>query len=479
MPLPNSLWLVASGSKFSPFCFLWLDVAASRARVRPCQERAAHPHGDASRVALCLYFCRPSAHSARSIPQRPRPCHDAAVRPLVCVPTLELLLGKEHTARSGDAQISSRHGDEPGCNTLATDACVHFVVFGYALRRYCADETESQTRMGVLLSFGIMNSFSLIVAHELCHSSEGTWEFNLGQALHATACRMHDPFEHNGVHHPQVATASDNGTARRGETIYAFIVRSTLLTHADAYRERLQKHGHRAAACAVIGWALWPLAIACTSAWACGSARAFQFFFGQALVAIPLVASGNYVAHYGFSRDNVPKRTPPHLLAWNSYHIVSNALLLNLPIHSIHHLVPKRPFPLHNAFPIPNSPTMPLPYAISSVLASSCLPCGSSSCTGPLTRRWPCCACITVARRNPRANHLCSVGGDGMGGWGGALDSVGRRSRGLRCYQSFKIINHDKIEILHTRHQCATRATHAKSSPRVVQISRICGLHKD
>ena len=78
--------------------------------------------------------------------------------------------------------------------------------------------------------------------------------------------------------------------------------------------------------------------------------RLSQFFYGQALVAIPLFASGNYVAHYGFSRDNVPKRTPPHLLAWNSYHIVSNALLLNLPIHSIHHLVPKRPFPVHNAF---------------------------------------------------------------------------------------------------------------------------------
>ena len=65
----------------------------------------------------------------------------------------------------------------------------------------------------------------------------------------------------------------------------------------------------------------------------------------------------------------MPKRTPPHLLAWNSYHIVSNALLLNLPIHSIHHLVPKRPFPLHSASPMPNSPTMPLPYAVSAVLA--------------------------------------------------------------------------------------------------------------
>ena len=134
--------------------------------------------------------------------------------------------------------------DEPGCKTLATYACAHFVVFGCAFRRYCADETDSQTRMSIIISFGIMNSFSLIVAHELCHSPEGTWKFKLGQALHATACRMHDPFEHNGVHHPQVATASDNGTARRGETVYAFIVRSTLLGHIDAYREHLQKHGN-------------------------------------------------------------------------------------------------------------------------------------------------------------------------------------------------------------------------------------------
>ena len=286
---------------------------------------------------------------------------------LICVPTLELLLGKEQTVQSGGTQTSL--ADEPGCKTLATYACAHFVVFGCAFRRYCADETDSQTRMSIIISFGIMNSFSLIVAHELCHSPEGTWKFKLGQALHATACRMHDPFEHNGVHHPQVATASDNGTARRGETVYAFIVRSTLLGHIDAYRERLQKHGNSAAACAVIGWALWPLTIACTSAWACGSSRAFQFFYGQAVMAIPLVASGNYIAHYGFSRVDVPKRTPPHLLAWNSYHIVSNALLLNLPIHSIHHLVPKRPFPLHSASPMPNSPTMPLPYAVSGVLA--------------------------------------------------------------------------------------------------------------
>ena len=69
-----------------------------------------------------------------------------------------------------------------------------------------------------------------------------------------------------------------------------------------------------------------------------------------------------------------PKRTATPLRTYSRVEqlphcIVSNALLLNLPIHSIHHLVPKRPFPLHNAFPIPNSPTMPLPYAISSVLA--------------------------------------------------------------------------------------------------------------
>ena len=59
------------------------------------------------------------------------------------------------------------------------------------------------------------------------------------------------------------------------------------------------------------------------------------------------------------------------------------------------------------------------------------------------------------------------------------LDSVGRRSRALRFYQSFlKSLIKTKSRF-HTRHQCATRATHAKPSPRVVQISRICGLPKD
>ena len=50
-----------------------------------------------------------------------------------------------------------------------------------------------------------------------------------------------------------------------------------------------------------------------------------------------------------------PKRTATPLRTYSRVEqlphcIVSNALLLNLPIHSIHHLVPKRPFPVHNAF---------------------------------------------------------------------------------------------------------------------------------
>jgi hypothetical protein len=83
---------------------------------------------------------------------------------LICVPTLELLLGKEQTVQSGGTQTSL--ADEPGCKALATYACAHFVVFGCAFRRYCADETDSQTRMSIIISFGIMNSFSLIVAHQ-------------------------------------------------------------------------------------------------------------------------------------------------------------------------------------------------------------------------------------------------------------------------------------------------------------------------
>jgi hypothetical protein len=43
------------------------------------------------------------------------------------------------------------------------------------------------------------------------------------------------------------------------------------------------------------------------------------------------------------------------------------AQLLNLPVHTIHHIFPRRSFPL--ATPVPDSPTMPMPYAVSAVLA--------------------------------------------------------------------------------------------------------------
>ena len=104
--------------------------------------------------------------------------------------------------------------------------------------------------------------------------------------------------------------------------------------------------------------------------------RLSQFFYGQALVAIPLFASGNYVAHYALWFHSAAGRLPHKLddVSCPSVHasaptrvcgtattLYPNALLLNLPIHSIHHLVPKSaPSRFTMLSFIPNSPTMPL-----------------------------------------------------------------------------------------------------------------------
>jgi hypothetical protein len=118
---------------------------------------------------------------------------------LVVVPTLELVLGKERAVLD---QRSVHYGE----TLLVVYIGVHFLVHACACRQYCAESTDTLTRVGILSSFGIMSSFSLIVSHELTHAPEGSWQFRLGQVLHAATCKMHAPFEHNGTHHHQVAT---------------------------------------------------------------------------------------------------------------------------------------------------------------------------------------------------------------------------------------------------------------------------------
>ena len=118
--------------------------------------------------------------------------------------------------------------------------------------------TES---VSILVSYAIMSSFSLIVAHELAHEPETRpADYYCGQLIYALQWKMHYPYEHNTGHHTSVGLAGDTETARRGESLYAFSVRHFAGTYGGAWADRAEHLGGDMAAAA------------CFARWTCCSA---------------------------------------------------------------------------------------------------------------------------------------------------------------------------------------------------------------
>ena len=101
---------------------------------------------------------------------------------------------------------------------------------------------------GRIATMGILcGIYGINVAHELGHRAK-RWERGLARALLLTSLYMHFIIEHNRGHHRRVATAEDPASARYGESIYAFWVRTILFSSISAWRigrKRSQERQHR------------------------------------------------------------------------------------------------------------------------------------------------------------------------------------------------------------------------------------------
>jgi alkane 1-monooxygenase len=227
--------------------------------------------------------------------------------------------------------------------------------------------------VGVVLSVGMSGGIiGITVAHELIHrqSRVDRW---LGGALLAMVSYLHWSIEHVAGHHHRVATPADPATARLGESLPVFLVRSTAGGLASAWTieaARLARHG------APSVWknrVLWFMLAPCALAAALGlwlGPRAVAFFFAQSLVAIALLEIINYIEHYGLVRRELSpgvyeRVTTAH--SWNSAHRLTNALLFNLQRHADHHVWPRRPY--HMLRHHPESPQLPTGYAGMALLA--------------------------------------------------------------------------------------------------------------
>lgn len=220
---------------------------------------------------------------------------------------------------------------------------------------------------GRIATMGLMcGVYGINIAHELGHRVT-RWERDLARALLLSSLYMHFIIEHNRGHHKRVATPEDPASARFGENIYAFWVRTILFSFISAWEieaARMGKAGHAAygwrnemlqalliqgALITGIGWYFGGFALLC--------------FLGAALIGILLLETVNYIEHYGLGRKLNERGTygrVAHVHSWNSDRLIGRLMLFELTRHSDHHYMASRKYQVLRS--AEESPELPAGY---------------------------------------------------------------------------------------------------------------------
>lgn len=223
-----------------------------------------------------------------------------------------------------------------------------------------ADKIGRISAMGLLCGVIGIN-----VAHELGHRK--TWyEQLMAKALLLTSLYMHFFIEHNRGHHKNVSTKEDPSSARYGEMLYTFWVRSVVFAYLSAWKleaKRLGKKGlstfsfHNEMLRFQVIQLVFTVCIGLLFGW-----TVMGYFILAAVMGFLLLETVNYIEHYGLERDKkgeVYERVMPHH-SWNSDHMVGRIILFELSRHSDHHYIASRKYQILRH--IDESPQMPTGY---------------------------------------------------------------------------------------------------------------------
>jgi len=211
-------------------------------------------------------------------------------------------------------------------------------VTAWAAVQTASPRTSLLDALGLTLSTGVVTGVSgFLAAHEMIHSRDRR-ERGLGLLFLASVFYMQFRVAHPYGHHRNAATPADPASAGLGETLYAFLARSVRGQVREAWsfearRTRANRGINRLLAYFAIEAALL-LTVALVSL------RAAAFLVAVAVIAIALLESFNYVAHYGLTRRIGPDGRPEPLApqhSWNSGRRMNNAALFNMGRHSDHH----------------------------------------------------------------------------------------------------------------------------------------------
>ena len=226
---------------------------------------------------------------------------------------------------------------------------------------------------GLAVSCGVVTGvFGFVAAHEMIHSRQRR-ERAFGLTLLATLLYMHFRIAHVQGHHVRAASEEDSASARLGEGLYVFLLRSVAGQLREAWHFEAERRRRSGLPVVGVGNRLigyFVVEAAFLGGMALIGSRALVFVLIVAAIAVMLLESFNYVAHYGLSRrpaaDGRLERLGPHH-SWNSSRRMNNAALFNMGRHSDHHRRMVRPY--QELEPIGGSATLPSGYAAALLMA--------------------------------------------------------------------------------------------------------------
>ncbi|MGQ3889136.1 alkane 1-monooxygenase [Legionella sp. CNM-1927-20] len=221
--------------------------------------------------------------------------------------------------------------------------------------------------LGFCLSIGALTGgVGINLAHELVHKNNPIEQF-AGKILLTMVFYGHFMIEHVRGHHIWVCTPHDAVTAKLGESFYQFLPRAVVDSFLSALKIEKKRLARNQQSFYSYHNQFWwiifsPLAISAIC-YLLGGWSAFLFFIGQALVAIFILETVNYIEHYGLERQKLAngqyEKVSSHH-SWNANHWLSNVILFQLQRHADHHLNGAKPYQILKH--IDESPQLPSGY---------------------------------------------------------------------------------------------------------------------
>jgi alkane 1-monooxygenase len=221
----------------------------------------------------------------------------------------------------------------------------------------------SPLQFGLMILSTGMNSGSsaIVIAHELIHR-KNKWHRRAGKLLLFTAGNIYFYVNHLIIHHKWVGTKNDPATARFGESVYRFFLRTVRQQISTSFQAELKRLRGKSlpevlvrnyvSGSLLLGFPVLAAVYYFTGVW---GVLAWML---QSLVANFLLEYTNYIEHYGLTRSENERVKEIH--SWQSDKVISRFFLIDLSRHSDHHYHASKPY--HELVSYPGSPVLPGGY---------------------------------------------------------------------------------------------------------------------